>query len=111
MQWLTLVPERAVAQRLRTERPPGATTGQPDPVARYPSSHPVQIGDRQATRVAAPRRERRRGERRQNDRRGQQLSGAFDTRSKHDRRCCQDRRRCAGETAPTPTGAGIDVHA
>ena len=110
MQWLTLGPEHAGARRLRTERPAGATTGQLDAVARYPCTYPAQLGDKQAARVSATGRERRCGERRQNDRRGQQLTGVFDTRSKRDRRCCQDRRRSAGEMTQTPAG-GIDVYA
>lgn len=110
MQWLTLVSEDAGVQRLRAERPVTASTGQLDAVVRYPSAHPAQIGETRAS-APAPRRERRRGERRQGDRRGQQLAGAFDTRSKHDRRGCQDRRRPAGEAVATPKGAGIDVYA
>ncbi len=110
MQWLTLVPEDAGVQRLRAERPVTASTGQLDTVARYPSSHPVQIGETHL-RAPAPRRERRRGERRQGDRRGQQLASAFDTRGKHDRRGCQDRRQSTGAAAITAKGAGIDVYA
>ena len=110
MQWLSLVPEDAGVQRLQAERPATARTAQLDAVARYPSAHPAQIGERRAN-APAPRRERRGGERRQGDRRGQQLAGAFDPRSKHDRRGCQDRRRPAGEAVATPKGAGIDVYA
>jgi hypothetical protein len=111
MQWLTLVPEDAGVQRLRAELSATAGTGQLDAVARYPSAHPVQIGEQRASGAPVPRRERRRGERRQGARREQQLAGAFDTRSRHDRRGCPNRRRSAGETAATAMGAGIDVYA
>jgi len=110
MQWLTLVSEDAAVQRLRSARPATASTGRLHGVAGYPSAHPAQIGEPRVDEPAA-RRERRRGERRMEQRRDQQLPVAFDTRSRHDRRGCQDRRRAPDEAQTTPRVTGIDVYA
>jgi hypothetical protein len=110
MQWLTLVPENTGIQRLRTERPVTASTRRLDAAAPYPSAHAAQIGDPRAD-SRPPRRERRRTERRHHERRGQQLPVAFDTRSKHDRRGCQDRRAPRDVSTATPRVTGIDVYA
>ncbi len=110
MQWLSLVSEDTGVQRLKAADRAPARTGRLEAVAQYPSAHPVQVGERRADQ-RPPRVDRRRGERRDADRRTRQIPVLLDTRSQHQRRAVQDRRRSGGETATTRRGTGIDVYA
>ncbi len=110
MQWLTLVSEDAGVQRLKADNRLPATTPGVDAVSPYPAAHPARIEGRPQQAPRAPARDRRRDDRRQGERRRQQLPVVFDTRSRHDRRALENRRKNApGSTAPAPTG--VDLYA
>ena len=100
MQWLTLVPEDSGVQRLKADNKLPATTGDVEQVAPFPRVHPARIGDRRESRSAMPTKERRSAERRQGDRRKKQIPVLLDTRSKHDRRAFENRRKTDNDQAP-----------
>ena len=113
MQWLNLVSEDAGVQSLKAEARQPATTRGVNAVAPYPSVHPVQIGEGSNARRQKPVQDRRHGERRQGaDRRQQQKPVLLDTRSQHDRRDIDNRRRPqSGDTETTPSRTRINLYA
>ncbi len=93
MQWLTLVPEDAGVQRLKADNRRPAVTRDVDALSAYPSTHAVKIGDG-SVKHQATNRDRRQGDRRGGgDRRRKQVPVMLDTRSNHDRRGIENRRR------------------
>ena len=112
MQWLNLVSEDGGIQRLKADNlQPAVTTGI-KAVPPYPSTHPVQIGERRDSR-GKPVSDRRRAERRRgNERRQKQVPVMLDTRSSRDRRTIEDRRKSLSANKGTPnTFAHIDIYA
>ena len=112
MHWLSLVSEDNAVQRLQAEkRPPAATSGVAS-VPAYPTTHSAHIADRPATN-AYPARERRKEDRRKGgDRRKEQVPVLLDTRSKHDRRGIENRRRTeAARKLQRAARARINVYA
>lgn len=112
MQWISLVPEDAGLQRLKSDNRRPVITRDVDAVSPYPSVHALRIGDG-TQHESPPHRERRASERRTGrDRRKQQRPVLLDTRSKHDRRAIGNRR--AIETADTeqhPQRVHLDLYA
>ena len=102
MQWLTLVSEDSGVQRLKAQNRLPAKTTEVGAVSPYPSTHSVQVGERQENN-RQPVKDRRQGERRGgNDRRKKQVPVILDTRSNHDRRTIENRRKnkTAGDDVP-----------
>lgn len=111
MQWLTLVPEDSGVQRLKADNKLPATTRDVDQVAPFPRVHSAHIGDGQKSRLAMPTKERRSTERRQGDRRKKQVPVLLDTRSKHDRRGFENRRKTDNDqAAATPIHRRLNLY-
>lgn len=112
MQWLTLVSEDSGVQRLKADNRLPATAPDVNAVSPYPSTHAAQIGERPDTN-REPVRDRRQSDRRRgNDRRKKQLPVVLDTRSNHDRRDIENRRKTQTASNEKPAApARINVYA
>lgn len=97
MQWLTLIPESATAQRLRADARRPASARSVDATARTPASQSATEGEH-TPEGTQPAGERRRAERRSGgERRRKQQPVLLDTR------CSHDRRQPAADEARRPT--------
>ena len=111
MQWLTLVPEDAGTRLLKADNRRPATTPGVDAVAPYPRVHSLRLGDHPEQTLRPPARDRRSGDRRQNERRQKQVPVILDTRCKHDRRALENRRESTDDTAAASVPARINLYA
>lgn len=103
MQWLSLVTEDSGVQRLKADNRKPAVTADVDAVSPYPSAHPARIGEGGNAQQRRPLQDRRKQDRRNGgDRRQQQVPVLLDTRSSHDRRGIENRRRPTGSETPSP---------
>ncbi|MCO6413992.1 MAG: hypothetical protein J5I92_14720 [Thiogranum sp.] len=111
MQWLTLVSEDAGVQRLKADNRSPATTPNVDAVAPYPVVHAAAGGEHRERAQQAPVDRRRNDDRRQGERRREQVPVILDTRSKHDRRSLENRRMTTAHATAAPLRRRINLYA